>query len=246
MPYSNTTDKNGIIQTIEFWTNLGDGAITGDLLKIFTARVNSAFDRVMSRVLSYSTHLRFDDTNHTDLPSGTFNIVSGQANYTITQDDNGLDILNITDVRILPSATATDYVTLEKMTIDDDRALDAMVPNSGDTGVPTAYLERGNTIFLYPKPNYAATNGCRIFFEREQSYFASTDTTKQPGIPLPFHSLLPLYASYDWLLVNKPANTALMTRLEAQIAKQEKDLDDLVASRYPTRVKMSMKGINFR
>ena len=242
MDFSNTTTKAGIIQTIEFWTNLGDAGVSGDatLLKVMTARVNEAFDRLMPLLLSYSDKLRWDDANNTDLPIGTFNIVSGQSDYTIAQDDNSLDILNITDVRILTSASGTDYVTLEKMTIDDERALTAMSPNSADTGTPTAYLERGNTLFLYPQPNYSATSGCKIFFERQQSYFTSTDTTKKPGIPRPFQGLLPLYASYDWLLVNKPANGELITRIEAQIATREQSLKDLISARYPTRQRITV------
>lgn len=237
MPFNNTTDKSGIIQQIEYWTGLGDGAISGDttLLKIFTAQVNGSFDRVLSRVLSYSDKIRWDDTNHTDLPSGTIAITSGQGNYTITQDDNGLEILNITDVRILTSASATEYTTLEKMTIDDERALDALSPNPSNSGIPTHYLERGNTIFLYPKPNYTNSAGIKLFFEREASYFVYTDTTKEPGIPRPFHAILPRYVALDWLVINKPANTTAITRLEADIAKREKELDDMIAMRYPTK-----------
>lgn len=242
MPFSDTTAKSGIIQTIEFWTNLGDGGVSGDatLLKVFTARVNEGFDRLMPLLLSYSDQLRFDDPNHTDLPTGTFNIVSGQADYKIAQDDNSLDILNITDMRIVPSTSSTVFQTLLKISIDDDNAITAMSPNTADTGVPTHYLERGNTIFLYPMPNYSATGGAKIFFEREQSYFSSADTTKEPGIPHPFHGLLPLYASYDWLLVNKPGNGELISRIESQIEKREQALKDLISARYPTRQRIGI------
>ncbi len=248
LAFSDTTNKNGIIQTIEFWTNLGDGGVSGDttLLKVFTARVNEAFDRLMPLLLSYCDKPRWDDLNHTDLPVGTFNIVSGQPDYSIATDDNSLNILNLTGVRILGSSTATAYSELERMTMDDPRAQTAMSPNSLDTGVPSHFLEVGNTVFLYPNPNYSATSGVKIYFERDPSYFVSTDTTKKPGIPRPFHGLLPLYASYDWLIVNKPDNQVLVTRLEAQIARREKELKALISSRVPTRSKMTMAGINFR
>ena len=38
--FSDTTNKNGLIQECEFWTNLGDGTISGDttLLAQFTDR----------------------------------------------------------------------------------------------------------------------------------------------------------------------------------------------------------------
>lgn len=240
MDFSDTTNKSGIIQEIEFWTGLGDAGISGNstLLKRMTARVNQAFDRLMPLLLAYSDKPRWDDLNHTDLPIGTINTVSGQADYSVAEDDNNLDILNITDVRILTSASGTEYTTLTRMFMDDDRALDAMSPNPTVSGVPTHFVEKGNVIFLYPEPNFSATNGIKFFFEREQSYFASTDTTKEPGIPRPFHGLLPLYASYDWLLANKPANGVLISRLEVQIARRERALKDLISTRSPVKARM--------
>jgi hypothetical protein len=248
MPFSDTTNKTGIIQIIEFWTNLGDAAISGNttLLKQFTARVNEGFDRLMPFLLSYSDYLRFDDVNNSGQPFGTINLVSGQADYTVSQDNNSLDILNVTDVRILASATGTTYFDLEKMSIDDPRAIEAMAPASTSVGVPIAWLERGNTIFLYPQPNYSATAGIKLFYERQQSIFVSSDTTKEAGIPRPFIRLLPMYAAYDWLCVNKQQNIVLITRLEAQIARAEKDLRDMIAKKYPTHARISNAGISFR
>jgi len=236
MTYSDTTNKNGIVQTVEFYTNKGDAGISGDatLLKVITSRVNDAFDRIMPLLLSYSDKIRWDDTNHSDFPIGKFNIVSGQNNYTLGEDGNSLDILNVTDVRILDGASVTQYKTLERLTLDDSRALEAMSPNSNTTGIPSHFLENNNTVFLYPNPNYSANAGMKVFFEREQSYFASTDTTKEPGIPKPFHRLLPMYAALDWLLVNKPDNNSVIIRIEADIAKTEKNLFDLISAKNPT------------
>lgn len=246
--FSDTTNKNGIIQTCEFWTNLGDTGISGDstLLKVFTTRINEAFDRLMPLLLSYCDKPRWDDLNHTDLPIATLNIVSGQSDYSVATDDNSLNILNLTGLSILPSSTATLYVELERMTMDDPRAQAAMSPNSTDTAIPTHFLEVGNTVFLHPQPNYSVAAGIKIFFERDPSYFLSTDTTKKPGIPRPFHGLLPLYASHDWLIVNKPDNQMLITRVETQITRREKELSALISSRVPTHNYMTMRGISFR
>ena len=243
--FSDTTNKNGLIQECEFWTNLGDGTISGDttLLAQFTARINAGFDRISPILYKY---LGFDDPNHNDEPAGTFDIVSGQYDYTIAQDDNTLDILDITGVRIFPSATATQYVDLEEITGDNINAMEVMSPNSDDVGVPSKYLKKGNTIFLTPQPNYNATNGIKIYFSREIAYFDSSGyDTREAGIPRPFQGLLPLYASYDWLIVNKPDNKMAITRIEEQISKREKQLDNLINSRYPKRSIMTMSKINY-
>lgn len=248
MVFSNTTTKAGIIQTVEFWTGLGDAGISGNstLLSIITGRVNSAFDRLMPLLLSYCDKMRWDDYNNSDRPVATFNLVANQEDYKITEDDNNLDILNIVGVHIYESSTATRYSELQRMTMDDPRALEAMSPTSTTTtATPTHFLEMGNVLYLFPEPSYSATNGIKIFFEREQSYFTSSDTTKEPGIPKPFHELLALYASHDWLLVNKPDNGTLLTRLEAQIARREKQLKDSISTRAPTHEVMRGKGINY-
>lgn len=241
MVFSDTTNKNGIIQRCEQWTGLGDAVISGDttLIKIFTAAVNEAFDELMPLILSYSAKGRWDDTNNTDFPIGKFDLVSGQNDYSVKTDGSVLRILRVFDVQFLASATATDYTTLTKMTLEDDRALHAMAPTSADTGIPTHWLERDNVIFLYPKPNYSATNGVKIFYEREQSRFVSTDTTKEPGIPVPFHNLLVYITAHAWLIVNKQANTVLISRLETKITAGKGHLSDLISARNPQQSKMT-------
>lgn len=248
MVFLDTTTKLGLINKCELYTNLGDATISGDttLLKQFTGLINDGFDNLMPFLLSWGSHIKWDDKNNTDLPIGTFNIVSGQNDYTITQDDNSLDILNITNIQILPTATSTIYMDIEEITLDDPRAVSAMAPASTDTGTPYCYLKRGNTLHFFPKPDYAATAGIKIFFEREESYFVSTDTTKAPGFPKPFHILLALYASLEWLLINKPANTLVITRLEKKIALKEQQFRDAIKSTFPAREIMTTKRIRFR
>ena len=244
MVFSDTTAKDGLIQSFEFWTRMPDGTVTGTFLKQITGRINAAFDMLMPRLLSYSDQIRWDDVNHTDQPIGTTNLVSGQADYKITEDENSLDILNLIAVRIYDSASGTEYKKIERMLPDDERVLDALSPNPSITGIPTHFLESGNKYFLYPEPNYAATNGIQLFFEREQSYFISTDTTKEPGIPKPFHELLVLYPALDWSIIYRSKEAALITRIEARIAKKEGELDDMISLRNPTRSRMKTSDRN--
>jgi len=241
MVYSDTTNKDGIIQTIEFWTRLPDAEISGTdtLLKQITGRVNRAFDKIMPLLLSYSDYIRWDDINHADRPIGTIDLTSGQNDYTITEDDNSLDILNLTRVRVYESSSDTSYTELTRMNVDDERALNAMSPNPDITGTPTHFLEKGNTIFLYPEPNYSATDGIQLFFEREQHYFESTDTTAEAGIPKPFHELLALYPSYDYILVHRPQDTNTLTAIQNRILQIERDLEDMISKRNPTRSRLT-------
>lgn len=240
MQFNDTTNKNGMIQRFEWWTRLPDGTVTGTLLKQVTAAINDGFDVIVPLLLSNTDFLRWDDTNHTDRPIATVDIVSGQGDYTIAEDDNSLDILNMTRVRILQNAAGTEYQDLIKMLVNDRRAVDAMSPNPSVSGIPTHYLEQGNTLYFYPKFNYAADDGIKLFFEREPSYFADDDTTKEPGFPSTFHILPVLYAALDWVLINRSKDAATITRIEARILKIEQALTDMISLRNPTKGRMSV------
>lgn len=237
MQFSDTTNKNGILQEIEFWTGLGDGVVTGNatIKKQMTSRVNRALERRLPLLVTNRDQLRWDDTNHTDLPIVTGDLTSGQGDYQCLTDDNGLAVINITNVLILQTSTATEYIELARLTLDDPRALSAMSPNPSDVGVPSHFVEKDNTVFLYPQPNYSKTAGVKLFIERSQSYFVDSDTTKSPGIPVQFHQLLPLDASKDWLLVNKSEAKLLIASVTAEIAKLERNLKKAINARGPVR-----------
>lgn len=238
MVFSDTTNQQGLVQSVEFWARLPYGS-SGNTLKEITARINRAFDFVLPILLSHSDYVRWDDTNQTDQPIGYVGIFSGQPDYKVTSDGNSLSIINLTNVRILQSTTATKYVELTRMYINDGRALDAMSPDSSLTGIPTHFLEVNNTIYLYPKPNYSKANGIELFFERQQSYFASTDTTKVPGIPSPYHELLALIAAQDIVMVNRPDDMATIDRIQVRINEMKSSLDDTISMKTRTQNRMT-------
>ena len=246
MQFSDTTNKNGLVQSFEFWTRQPDGTVTGTLLKQATARINAAFDRLMPIFLSKNDQIRWDDINHTDAPIGKVNLVANQNDYKITADDNTLKVLNITKVRIKTSSTATSFTELERITADDPRVAAILSPDTSITGTPTGFVELGNVIYLDILPSYSATLGIELFFSREQSYFASTDTTKVPGFPLPFHELLALYAALDWNRVNRTTDTALISELKTEIARQEANLTAFVDLQNPAKTGMSVFQENNR
>lgn len=223
-----------------------DGTITGTVLKQFTDRINVGFERIIPLLLSYNDQIRWDDINNTDAPIGYVNLVANQNDYKITVDDNSYDILNITKVRLKLTSSDTTYYELDRIMLDDPRVAGILSPDTSVTGKPSGFVEIGNTIYLDILPDTSITNGIEIFFGRQQQYFTSSDTTKEPGIPLPFHELLALYASLDWVSVNKSDETNLITLLTNEIAKKEKNLKNFIDLRHPTKIKMTMKPISFR
>lgn len=181
--------------TITEIKNLIDDLIDTSEAKFPTARkvrgINKAQDKVVNQLLEKDFLFQYDDPNYTDLNEGYLNIVSGQKDYNIRQDENFADLLFISEIHVLPSATATLY---DECRLDKQgKYLDV-----ADVGTPTTYRISGSSIILSPVPNYNATNGIKINFIRKPVPVETTDTTKTLGLPVTFHHLVALYVAYDY------------------------------------------------
>lgn len=257
MVYSDTSTKQGLLQDIEFWTGLGDAGITGNtfLKQQITNRLNRRYERVLSMLGGMSRVSQVDDTDYTNQSWSYFNIVSGQNDYQFLVDADGNSITDITAVLILESTTATDFVKLNSLTLDNinyeqgntsghlsgSYITDAeliLSPNASNSGVPTGYLERNNTIFFDKIPNYSKTNGGKLFYKRVPLYFTTSDTTKAPGFESDHHQILSLGTSFDWLITHKPSDTMLITRVETALDKAEKEFKVYCEMRNPIKNRM--------
>ena len=245
MQFSDTTNKNGGIQLIERLCRMPDGTITSTLLKQFTAAINEAFEDIMPLLLAYNDQVRWDDINHTDAPVGRINLVANQNDYKITVDDNSLDILNITHVRIFQSSSATIYTPIERILANDERVPEILSPATSITGTPSGFLELGNRLYLDILPSYSATSGIEIIFGREQSYFADTDTTKEPGIPKPFHKLPFVIAALEWVTVNRTEDRVLIGELKERVFNMKKELQTFIDLRNPSKTIMTPRRTDF-
>jgi hypothetical protein len=197
MQFSNTTTLDGLIQECERITLLGTGGISGDTnqLKNFTARINQALDRFFTVALTYDSTWQFDDTNYTDLPIGTGNLVSGQQDYSFASD-----VLTVEKVMIKDSSGS--WHDLDRTDYGNSDSGDLWRLTTGNSGTPTRYDKFANSILLDPIPNYSSTGGLKVIFKRNASKFVSGDTTKEPGIPSIFHPYLARVASLPFLLEN--------------------------------------------
>ncbi len=193
MQFNDETNNLDLITDITFWTKADLTAAY--LIAERTRNCNFGLDRLAALVLSSDGRWEWDDSNNTDLPIGRTNLVNGQRDYGIS----GATFLRITKVLAKDrSGTFRELRPIDK----HDRADAKSMNEDRISGVPSKYDKMGNSIFLEPKPDYDSTGGLRVFFQRNVSYFVVGDTTKQPGFAQPFHRLISLYASEDYLAVN--------------------------------------------
>lgn len=204
MQFSDTTNKLGLIQDCEFWTGLGDTGISGtaSLLKDFTRLINERYSSATAAILGVNKRFHWDDSNHTDLPIGTFNLVKSQSQYSIlvALPDTNQDWLTIERVEIYQEDGNTKLLT----PLDKSEVGIAWDEFQETDGTPQYFDFDGFSLKIKPAPSYNYTNGGIIYAKRAPLYFASSDTTKKPGFASIYHSLLSIGASADWCLVNKP------------------------------------------
>ena len=225
MNYSNTTTKDGIIQTVEELCDLGDAYISGDTTRLrqFTARINRIAHRVWHTIFMANGNWQYDDGNYTDLPSVTTDIVSGQKSYALPSDA-------LTVQRVEAKDTAGLWTVLTPFTKENVRG-QAMDEFLKDDGPLMHYRLLNGVIELYPASNYASTDGLKVYFDRGAVEFEYDDTTATPGFASPYHEILPIKASIEWLKVKQPQSPTLPLLIQDDL-KLEQSIKQFYAVRF--------------
>lgn len=197
MVFSDTTDRDGIVELVEDLTGTQSSTTSSYTLKTKTRDINNAYARYFLLGVEAEGRWQLDDTNHTKYPIITTNLVSGQQDYSFTVDEQSNQILDIYRVEILDSTGNGVLLTpIDQYDVKGQALTEFMSENAQ----PTYYDKTANGIILYPAPNYNYTNGLKIYFNRTPSYFVYTDTTKTPGIPDVFHEYLAIRPAYQYCL----------------------------------------------
>jgi hypothetical protein len=159
---------------------------------------NNWLDTVAGYAIGADRRFQWDDTNHTKLPEGTTTLTSGQSDYSFLTDEQGNPILTLLGIARLDSASST-YIPLE-LADRNDQDFD-LTTFGTQSGTPTKYDKiADNIIRLDRKPSATLASGLKFYFQRAPSYFAATDTTKQPGVAPLLHRGFVIAAAYDGAL----------------------------------------------
>lgn len=195
MQFSDTSNLTGIVQDITF---LLGGIDTNDyVLKDRARNVNEHFRKVWHRIFNAYGGWRWDDSNQTDLPQATATLTSGTSKYTIPTGS-----LTVYSIEIKNSSGI--YSKITPLTAEQIEQFGTLTElnDSAATGVPSFYRLVGDTIELFPNPNYTASAGIKVYFDRDISSFSSNDTTKTPGFAAPYHRILSIGAAMDYASAN--------------------------------------------
>lgn len=219
MQFNDPTGGQGLVQDIDFL--IGTDEISYPLIQK-TRNINNAYDKVISAILRADGKWEFDDNNFDTLPVGTTDLIGNQADYEISD----ADFLEIVRVEIIQQNG--DFLFMNPISYEDLFGV-AMTEWQKTPGQPMYYDKVGNSIILYPTPNFDYAGGVKVYFKRNPSYFESTDTTKQPGFAKTYHKLLSYYAAIDFCIAN--SMTKKLQVLYAEVQRMEKNMQDYFASR---------------
>lgn len=185
---------------------------------ILLRRVNQAYEEIVGKLLQVDGRWQFDDSNYTDMPIGTTNMVDSQQDYAFD-----VRFLSVERVECLDNAGIWHELTpIDKEDIDV-----AMSEYLKTPGMPVQYDKQGESIILYPAPSTASTtltSGLKVHYQRTASIFTSAEVTtgtKTPGFPSPWHMILAYKAAIPFCMSYKKDRVTLY---ENQVDKMEKDL----------------------
>lgn len=185
---------------------------------------NNAYDRCVSIIRSSNRLWKWDDSNQTDLPRATTDLVSGQQDYTLAEAHLGF-------TRVEVKGPDGHWIAL-KLFDETDEPTVSIAELETQTGTPTYYDVSGLSIYLYPTPNYSQDDSIQLFYSRGPSYFTSGDTTKQPGFNSLYHELIPYLVATDKVLMDIPQ---LAAGYERKVLRLEDALKRDYAYRGPGR-----------
>lgn len=219
LQFSDTTNKDGIVQKIQDACGLISATTNTYPIKRISKDVNSALEKFFDIARKNAPKIKIDDTNHSSEPAYSINLVSGTQRYTFNTDANSNQIEKVDRVEILTASGVAKRLTFK----NKESITEGIANYKATAGEPEEYYIEGEEVVLFPKPNYSTTSGLKLFIDRTGSYFVSTDTTKVAGIPNRFHDYLWLRPSYFWCLI-KDQKRAI--NLKVELIEMEKDIVD--------------------
>lgn len=208
MIFSDTTNNTGVIQEAERLTDLGYTAVSGDTTKLkeFTVLANNNNHKVWHTIFTASGNWQYDDGNYTDLPQATTDLDLGISKYELPSTALTVQRVEVlADDEIWYQLTPITKEAIGSLGVDEFRK---------ENGRPQYYRLLGQTIELFPAPDFTQSASLKVYFDRDSSDFATTDTTKSIGFASPYHQIIPLGMAIDWLKVKQPNSPTLALHIQ--------------------------------
>lgn len=162
--------------------------------------LNAALEEVVGKIINADGTWQYDDTNFTDLPVGTGTLVEGQEAYSFSSDYLQIEAIEIKNADgLFERISPLDHQELGGVSPQEYFGIDSS--GNAEKGFPRYFDQMGDTIRLYPAPtstDVTLSGGIKVYFKRKPDLFTTSDTTQEPGIPSPYHSMLAYMAAIPY------------------------------------------------
>lgn len=191
MTFNGTDKANSIIADIDFLL-FGDSSTLNTNYSITdrTRNVNITLDEVVAELFKADPNYMYDDTTNTDFPVATTDLDGGETHYVFPDSS-----LVIHRVRIKDTNGLFKTLTPKLRREFTDTELNS-------TGTPDSYYKIDNAVFPIPVPNYSATAGVELEFQRGGNHFTISSTEVKPGFNPQFHQFLSVGAALRYSIAN--------------------------------------------
>jgi hypothetical protein len=224
MTFNSTSTLSGVIQIYERFIDSGYAYVSGDTNRMLEATnlANQKSSEIWHIIHEATGNWQYDDSNNTDLPFATTDIVNAQRRYALPTEA-------LTVQRVEAKDSSGNWTVLRPLIKESiPEALDEF---HDENGTPMYYNLVDGVITLYPATNYASTDGLKVYYDREAVAFETSDTTKTPGFASPYHEILPVMMAMEWYNVKQPTSPTLV-KLEQKFLRLEKALKDFYGKRF--------------
>lgn len=220
MVFSDSSGLGGIVEDIDFLCTTDSVSYP---LKDKARNVNRHYYVAISDILKATSRGQYNDSNLASLPKQDLTMV--QDTHEVALPDSNLKIYAV-EVK----DNTGKWIRIKEMDFNEKPS--SISSFTTVSGLPIKYDILGSYIYLEPAPTstqVTLSSGLRIWATQEVDVFLSTDTTQEPGFAEPFHRILSLGASIDYLLVNGP--TEKVDRYLAQYQELRKGLRDFYSDK---------------
>lgn len=191
---SSITSAPSIMEDIDFLVGTNSTSFKPeDKLRI----INKINYDVTSDILRYESNWEFDDTNKTDFPIATRNLVASQKDYSLPTE-----LVKLVRVEVMDSGGNFQKV----QQFDETQVSQALSEFNETAGLPLYYREIGNSIELYPAPSSSSTTltaGLKCYYQRVITDFTTSDASVEPGFSKQFHPILSYGTAYEYAYINQ-------------------------------------------
>ncbi len=211
MKFNPTTKVDSIIGDIDFLL-FGDSSVLNTDYSLIdrTRNVNITWDEVVAELHKADPNYKWDDTTNSDFPFATLDLTADLDHYTL------LDAALVVH-RVRMKDSSGNLKTLKP--VNRNELTDSDLNSEG--GTPSKYYKIGQAVFPVPVPNYGATDGVVLEFQRAGNHFTTSDTDAEPGFNPQFHQLLSLGAAHRYAVANGLSEKAA-TLMEQKTLMMEK------------------------